>query len=153
VLTGAPIPDLLPFLYATSHQQKERDEGEDRRREHHQLRASQQSAAQWRSTAAGEQRGALHSPRTPSLKITSCSWRQQRGAVQTTIAINTFPSNRPWRSISLWDVETTTFSRQSAHRWRWGCHPYAPVGRPFPPRKIPGTHLKWPNQTTITSVI
>jgi hypothetical protein len=27
--------------------------------------------------------------------------------------------------IGLWDVEAPTFSRQSAHRWRWGCQPYA----------------------------
>jgi hypothetical protein len=31
------------------------------------------------------------------------------------------PVNRPWRSIGLWDVETPTFSKQSAYRWRWGC--------------------------------
>jgi hypothetical protein len=35
--------------------------------------------------------------------------------------------NRPWRPIRLWDVEAPTFSRQSAHRWRWGCQPYAPA--------------------------
>jgi hypothetical protein len=28
--------------------------------------------------------------------------------------------------IGLWDVEDLTFSRQSAHRWRWG-QPYAPA--------------------------
>jgi hypothetical protein len=38
--------------------------------------------------------------------------------------------NRPWRPIGLWDVEATTFSRQSAHRWRWG-QPYALP--PLPP--------------------
>jgi hypothetical protein len=27
----------------------------------------------------------------------------------------------------LWDVEAPTFSRQSAHRWQWGCQPYAPA--------------------------
>jgi hypothetical protein len=31
-------------------------------------------------------------------------------------------------------------SRQSAHRWRWGCQPYAPPGR-LHPRKIPDTHF------------
>jgi hypothetical protein len=36
-----------------------------------------------------------------------------------------YPCNRPWRPISLWDVEAPTFSRQSAHRWRWGFQPYA----------------------------
>jgi hypothetical protein len=29
--------------------------------------------------------------------------------------------NRPRRPIGLWDVEVCTSSRQSAHRWRWGC--------------------------------
>jgi hypothetical protein len=37
------------------------------------------------------------------------------------------PCNRPWRPIGLWDVEDPTFSGQSAHRWRWGCQPYAPA--------------------------
>jgi hypothetical protein len=36
-----------------------------------------------------------------------------------------YPCNRPWRPIGLWDVEAPTFSRQSAHWWRWGCQPYA----------------------------
>jgi hypothetical protein len=36
------------------------------------------------------------------------------------------PCNRPRRPTGLWDVETPTFSRQSAHRWRW-CQPYAPA--------------------------
>jgi hypothetical protein len=30
-----------------------------------------------------------------------------------------YPCNRAWRSIELWDVEDTTFSRQSSHRWWW----------------------------------
>jgi hypothetical protein len=38
-----------------------------------------------------------------------------------------YPCNRPWRPIGLRDVEASTFSRQSAHRWRWGCQPYALV--------------------------
>jgi hypothetical protein len=38
------------------------------------------------------------------------------------------PRNRPWGPIRLWDVESPTFSRQSAHRWRWSCQPYAPAG-------------------------
>jgi hypothetical protein len=29
-----------------------------------------------------------------------------------------YPCNRPWRPIGLWDVEAPTFSRKSAHRWR-----------------------------------
>jgi hypothetical protein len=39
--------------------------------------------------------------------------------------------DRPRRSISLWDVETPTFLRQSAHKWRWGYQPYAPSGLPL----------------------
>jgi hypothetical protein len=38
-----------------------------------------------------------------------------------------YPFNVPWRPIGLWDVKDPTFSRQSAHRWRWGCQPYAPA--------------------------
>jgi hypothetical protein len=30
-------------------------------------------------------------------------------------------------TIGLWDVKDPTFSRQSAHRWRRGCQPYAPT--------------------------
>jgi hypothetical protein len=41
---------------------------------------------------------------------------------------------RLWRPIWLWDVEASAFSKQSAHRWRWGCQ------LPFNPREIPGTH-------------
>jgi hypothetical protein len=37
------------------------------------------------------------------------------------------PCNRPWRPICLWDVEAPKFSRKSAHRWQWGCQPYAPT--------------------------
>jgi hypothetical protein len=35
--------------------------------------------------------------------------------------------NKPWRPIELWDVEDPTLSRQSAHRQRQGCQPYAPA--------------------------
>jgi hypothetical protein len=41
-----------------------------------------------------------------------------------------------WRPIGLWDVEAPTFSRQSAHRWRWGCQPYAPTAHPLPPGRF-----------------
>jgi hypothetical protein len=37
-----------------------------------------------------------------------------------------YPCNRPWRLIGLWEVETPTFSKQSAHRWQWGFHPSPP---------------------------
>jgi hypothetical protein len=45
------------------------------------------------------------------------------------------PCNRPWRLIRLWDVEAPTFSRQSAHRWRRGCQPYAPAAL-YPPGRF-----------------
>jgi hypothetical protein len=38
-----------------------------------------------------------------------------------------YPCNRPWRPMGLSEVEAPIFSRQSAHRWRWGCQSYAPV--------------------------
>jgi hypothetical protein len=40
-----------------------------------------------------------------------------------------------WRSIGLWDVEAPTFSRQSAHRWRWSCQPYAAAAL-YPPGRF-----------------
>jgi hypothetical protein len=43
-----------------------------------------------------------------------------------------YPFNGPWRPIRLWDVEAPTFSRQSAHRWRRVCQPYAPAGHLIP---------------------
>jgi hypothetical protein len=32
--------------------------------------------------------------------------------------IKSYPRNRPWRPVGLWDVKDPTLSRQSAHRWR-----------------------------------
>jgi hypothetical protein len=46
-----------------------------------------------------------------------------------------YPFSRPWRPIGLCDVEFPTFSRQSAHRWRWGCQPYAPAAL-YPPGRF-----------------
>jgi hypothetical protein len=43
-----------------------------------------------------------------------------------------YPSNRSWSPIGLWDVEAPTFSSQSAHRWRWSRQPYALAGRSSP---------------------
>jgi hypothetical protein len=43
------------------------------------------------------------------------------------LKVKSYLCNRPWRPIGLWDVEDPTFCRQSAHRWRLGCHPYAPA--------------------------
>jgi hypothetical protein len=55
--------------------------------------------------------------------------------------IKSYPCNRPWRPMGPWDVEAPTFCRQSAHRWRWGCQPYAPAA--LYSRKIPGTHFSY----------
>jgi hypothetical protein len=46
-----------------------------------------------------------------------------------------YPHNRPWRPIGLWDVKDPTLSRQSAHRWLWSCQPYAPAAL-YSPRNI-----------------
>jgi hypothetical protein len=51
-----------------------------------------------------------------------------------------YPCTRPWRPIGLWDIEAPIFSRQSAHRWRWNCQPYAPA-TVYSPRKFPGNHF------------
>jgi hypothetical protein len=50
-----------------------------------------------------------------------------------------YTCNRPWRPIGLWDVKAPTISRQSAHRWQWGCQSYAPVA--LCPQKIHCTHF------------
>jgi hypothetical protein len=55
-----------------------------------------------------------------------CSYQHYRSNVLFRFSTNSrYPSNRPWRPIGLWDVEASTFSKQSAHRLRWGCPPYA----------------------------
>jgi hypothetical protein len=50
------------------------------------------------------------------------------------------PVNRLWKPIGLRDVEDRTLSRQSAHRWRWGCQPYAPAAL-YSPETFSGTHF------------
>jgi hypothetical protein len=47
-----------------------------------------------------------------------------------------YPWNRPCRPIELRDVEAFTYSRLSAHRWRWCCKSYAPADRPLPPGRF-----------------
>jgi hypothetical protein len=39
--------------------------------------------------------------------------------------------NWPWRPIGLWDFGHPTLSRQSAHRWQWGCQPHTPASLCF----------------------
>jgi hypothetical protein len=43
-----------------------------------------------------------------------------------------------WQAVEaygLWDVDTPTLSRQSAHRWRWGYQSYAPAALPSSPQE------------------
>jgi hypothetical protein len=55
-----------------------------------------------------------------------------------------YPCNRTWRPIRLRDVEDPTYSRQSAHRWRWSCQPYQPtILYSPPPKKTP-----WPESAS-----
>jgi hypothetical protein len=49
---------------------------------------------------------------------------------------SSYPCNRPWRTIGLWDIEAPTLFRQSVHRCRWGCQPYTPASRPLPPGRF-----------------
>jgi hypothetical protein len=43
--------------------------------------------------------------------------------------------NRTRGSTGLWDFWAPTCSTQSAHRWRWGCQPYAPASL-YPPGRF-----------------
>jgi hypothetical protein len=51
------------------------------------------------------------------------------------VTVKSYPCNRPWTPIGLWEVEAPTFSRQLAHRRRWGCQPYAPATL-YPPGRF-----------------
>jgi hypothetical protein len=64
----------------------------------------------------------------PSLYIIISSQRH----IQASGKRKSYPCNRPWRPVGLWDVEAPTFSGQSAHRWWWGCRPYATASRSLP---------------------
>jgi hypothetical protein len=50
-----------------------------------------------------------------------------KSPVHRVILFLSYPCNRPWRPIGLWDVEAPTYYRQSVHRWRWDCQLYAPT--------------------------
>jgi hypothetical protein len=45
----------------------------------------------------------------------------------TNIINVSYPCNRPWRHVGLWDLKNPTLSRQSARRCRLDCQPYAPA--------------------------
>jgi hypothetical protein len=49
-----------------------------------------------------------------------------------------YPCNRPWRPIGLWDVDAPTISRQLTHAGEAVSLKRRP---PFTPRKIHGTHF------------
>jgi hypothetical protein len=42
--------------------------------------------------------------------------------------IERYLCNKLFMPVVVSDVEAPTFCRKSAHRWRWGCRPYAPNG-------------------------
>jgi hypothetical protein len=46
-----------------------------------------------------------------------------------------YPCNRSWKTIGLWEIETPTFSRQSAHRCGWRCQTYATAAL-YPPGRF-----------------
>jgi hypothetical protein len=46
-----------------------------------------------------------------------------------------FPCNRLWRPTGLWGIEAPIFSRQSVHRWWWGCQPYL-LATLYPPGRF-----------------
>jgi hypothetical protein len=43
------------------------------------------------------------------------------------VICSSYPHNRSWRHIGLWDVKDPTLFRQSVYRWRQGCKPYTPA--------------------------
>jgi hypothetical protein len=51
------------------------------------------------------------------------------------VYIKSYSCNRPWRPIGVWEVDAPTSSRQSAHRRRWSCQPYAPTAL-YPPGRF-----------------
>jgi hypothetical protein len=47
-----------------------------------------------------------------------------------------YPCNRPVKAHKVVRRRgSNIFSKQSAHRWRWGCQPYAPAAL-YPPRRF-----------------
>jgi hypothetical protein len=66
--------------------------------------------------------------------INDKSWYDVRTAPYN--GYKSYHCSMPWRPIESWDVEAPTSSRKSAHRWRWDCQTYAPLGRPLPPGRF-----------------
>jgi hypothetical protein len=66
-----------------------------------------------------------HPPHSPDLAPSDFhqadeTWTKSKSKVKLS-------RNRPWKPMGLWDVKDPTLSRQSVHRWRQGCQPYAPA--------------------------
>jgi hypothetical protein len=78
----------------------------------------------------GTGRGGPQGCETSRLPYFLDSWPTDAGEVRLS-----YPCNRPWSSIELWDVESPTFSTKSAHCWQWGCQPCAPAAL-YPPRRF-----------------
>jgi hypothetical protein len=70
----------------------------------------------------GIQRKPVPVPLCPSQILHGLSWYRTRAVV-----VRSYTCNRPRRPVGFRAVEASTFSRQSAHRWRWECQPYAPA--------------------------
>jgi hypothetical protein len=65
-------------------------------------------------------------PRFRAVEDLTCSTHRRCPTVMVDIKCKSCSCDRPWRPIGLWDVGAPTFSRQPAHRWRWG-QPYTPA--------------------------
>jgi hypothetical protein len=71
-----------------------------------------------------------------TIRSSLCDVITQMTIIWTKLTELSYPCSRSWRPIGLWDVDAPTFSGQSAHRWRWGCQPYAPAGSPLRPGRF-----------------
>jgi hypothetical protein len=67
------------------------------------------------------------SAKGPSYQGQTTSECRKSVALQQCMVIRSYLCNRPWRLIGLRRWGSHIFSRQPAHRWRWGCQPYAPA--------------------------
>jgi hypothetical protein len=59
------------------------------------------------------------------VSILLCWTLQKSVSFKILLYVGKTVTNRQRRSMRLSDVKGPIFSRQSAHRWRWGCQPYA----------------------------
>jgi hypothetical protein len=81
--------------------------------------------------------------RDTPLSAKSWHWLRRQAVVARSVHFSrglrprsySYSYNRPWRPIELWDVKDPKFSRQAAHKWRWGCQPYASAAL-YPPGRF-----------------